>query len=67
MDGAGGGDRRDEHRVPGFRHVEQALGPQPGQRREPAVDASRATCGGTSIMQMSWTSMRRSARALETA
>ena len=32
-----------------------------------AVDASRATCGGTSIMQMSWTSMRRSARALETA
>ena len=32
-----------------------------------AVDASRATCGGTSIEQMSWTSIRRSARALETA
>jgi hypothetical protein len=30
------------------------------------VDASRATCGGTSIEQMSWTSMRRSARELET-
>ena len=36
-------------------------------RRAVAVDASRATCGGTSIEQMSWTSMRRSARALETA
>ena len=32
-----------------------------------AVDASRATCGGTSIEQMSCTSMRRSARALDTA
>ena len=32
-----------------------------------AVDASRATCGGTSIMQMSCTSMRRSARAFDTA
>ena len=36
-------------------------------RSSVAVDASLATCGGTSIEQMSWTSMRRSARALETA
>ena len=36
-------------------------------RSSVAVDASRATCGGTSIEQMSCTSMRRSARALETA
>ena len=31
------------------------------------MDASLATCGGTSMEQMSCTSMRRSARALETA
>ena len=36
-------------------------------RSSVAVDASRATCGGTSIAQMSWTSMRRSARALDSA
>jgi hypothetical protein len=36
-------------------------------RNAVAVDASRATCGGTSMEQMSCTSIRRSARALETA
>ena len=44
--------------------------PAPGAtacRSSVAVDASRATCGGTSIEQMSCTSIRRSARALETA